>query len=191
MEGIFFSRASRITFPLLGLGIFFVATNTLGTTMSTRRTSMATLRNATRPNLHFLVTTCLEAGSRDYLRQFQYERGIGSLFRQIKKLELSHFTVTLVDCGPSRPTFLDRFKQVDVIYTNTNAKPDIEKGVREIWAVKSVIRQKRLRTFDLVVKMTGRYYFAETSPFMEQLARLDRRVGHAAAVPPVGLLLEC
>ena len=105
----------------------------------------------------------------------QYERGLANLKRQISmvNLPLPHEIVVVENNGP-RKTFLDDVDGLFVVYTNNN-KLDQEKGLKELDDVLAVIRKREIHSADLVVKMTGRYFFDDeaTAPFMTSLEGLD------------------
>jgi|TARA_B110000879_G_scaffold211879_1_gene305973 hypothetical protein len=122
--------------------------------------------------IYFVVTTCVEVQPVS-VRKEQYAIGISSLQHQIRKLNITDYIITLVDCGHERSTFLDKIKNVRLYYADTQ-RLRLEKGVKEIKSIKKAIKHLGMSDDNLIVKMTGRYRFAENSPFMNILATIDR-----------------
>ena len=156
-------RASSIKHDLL-LGeaaptkIFFIVTASIDPESQTTDTAMAIRREDN-------VETRIR----------QYERGLANLKKQISMVDLPlpHEIVVVENNGP-RKTFLDDVDGISVVYT-TNNKLDEEKGLKELDDVLAVIQKREIRGADLVVKMTGRYYFDDeaTAPFMTLLEGMD------------------
>ena len=127
------------------------------------------------PESHPMATTKIRREDNVETRIRQYERGLANLKRQISMVDLPlpHEIVVVENNGP-RKTFLDDVDGIFVVYTNNN-KLDQEKGLKELDDVLAVIRKREIHSADLVVKMTGRYFFDDeaTAPFMTSLEGLD------------------
>eukprot|EP00563_Minutocellus_polymorphus_P020234 CAMPEP_0197715508 /NCGR_PEP_ID=MMETSP1434-20131217/654_1 /TAXON_ID=265543 /ORGANISM="Minutocellus polymorphus, Strain CCMP3303" /LENGTH=310 /DNA_ID=CAMNT_0043299629 /DNA_START=139 /DNA_END=1071 /DNA_ORIENTATION=- len=107
----------------------------------------------------------------------QYKRGISNLHAQVamSALPLPH-EIVVVENNGARRTFLDDVGGISVVYTDNN-RMEQEKGLKELDDVLSVIGKLDISDADLIVKMTGRYFFddREQAPFMSMLQDMDVR----------------
>lgn len=132
------------------------------------------------PRIFFVITTSIKVseGERDAsARQEQYERGIRSLLNVTKSGRvLLEGKVVIVENNGRRSTYLDNYKEDgvnEVLYTDHNSLL-VEKGVKEWLDVLATIRHMKMQSTDLVVKLTGRYYFdSNEAPFLKAIYDLD------------------
>jgi len=114
----------------------------------------------------FVVTTCIVDGNPQ--RDAQYRRCIARICEVARELGA---VVVIVEGNGMRPTLLTEFTdRATIIYTNNNATVGVNKGYIELLDVWSALAALHIDPQDVVVKVTGRYFIEEESPFIELLS---------------------
>ena len=125
--------------------------------------------NIMTSNIYCIITTSLIQDN-STIRKQEYIKGILSL---INKCSNSNIKVIIVENNNLISSFLDDFN-VDVNYTDTNNMPTTNYGIKEIHDVLKCIEKYNIKDDDYVIKMTGRYYLSDTSPFFDEICKLDK-----------------
>lgn len=121
------------------------------------------------PNIYCIITTSLIKENSE-TREMQYLRGITSL---IEKCKNTNIKIIIVENNGLTSSFLDNFG-VDVNYTHTNTMPTTNYGIKEAYDVLNCIEKYNIGDDDYVIKMTGRYYLSDNSPFFDEICKLDK-----------------
>lgn len=119
------------------------------------------------PRIFCIVTTSL-ISENSHIREQQYIRGISSL---IEKCKDTNIKIIIVENNEMNSSFLDNFN-VDVNYTNTNSIATTNYGIKELYDVLKCIEKYNISDDDYIIKMTGRYYLSDTSPFFDEIYKL-------------------
>ena len=120
-------------------------------------------------NIYCIITTSLIKEGYE-IREQQYLKGIQML---IDKCNNTNIKIIIVENNGLSSSFLDNFG-VDVNYTDTNTIPTTNYGIKEIYDVLNCIEKYNIKDDDYVIKMTGRYYLSENSPFFDEISKLDK-----------------
>ena len=113
--------------------------------------------------IYFIITCSLI--EKDYeIRKQQYMNGITALLNLVK----IPCKFIIVENNGKRETFLDNFG-LDILYTNNNAIPTNNKGIKELKDVWDCIENFNIEDKDFIVKITGRYILQENSNFISVL----------------------
>jgi len=113
--------------------------------------------------IYFIITCSLV--EKDYeIRKQQYINGISALLKIVK----IPCKIIIVENNGKRETFLDKFG-LDILYTNNNAIPTNNKGIKELKDVWDCVQNFNIQDEDLIVKITGRYILQENSNFISTL----------------------
>ena len=114
--------------------------------------------------IYIIITTCL-INIDENKRKEQYIRGINSL---IEKVSGKNCKIVIVENNGKRETFLDDFN-LPVLYTDNNKIVTKNIGIKELKDIHDCIKHFDIQDDDLIVKMTGRYYFNKDSEFIDVL----------------------
>jgi hypothetical protein len=115
----------------------------------------------------FVITTCVVDGNPQ--RDAQYRRCISRTCEVASALGAA---VAIVEGNGARSTLLTEFAdRASIVYTNNNAISGVNKGYIELLDVRSAIAELHTDPQVVVVKVTGRYFIEEGSPFIELLSR--------------------
>ena len=120
-------------------------------------------------NIYCIVTASLISENSE-IRKLQYIRGIASV---INKCNHTNIKIIIVENNGLTESFLDMF-DVDVNYTNTNTITTTNYGIKELYDVVDCIEKYKIKDDDYVIKVTGRYFLSEDSPFFEEVCKLDK-----------------
>lgn len=129
--------------------------------------------------LYFIVSTCILPNNVDFaIRKQQYAIGIITLLKQIQSFNIMcRCRVIIVENNGQRNTFLDDVIKPyvafsSVYYTNNNALPTTNKGVKELKDVFDCMNEYKINDDDFIVKITGRYILNDDSEFMLRVKEL-------------------
>ena len=111
---------------------------------------------------YVIITTCLLNDNFEE-RKEEYTLGINSV---INKCKDKNYKLIIVENNGKRETFLDTFN-IPVLYTNNNNLQTNNKGVKELYDILSCIKNFNISDNDFIIKMTGRYYLDDESPFFD------------------------
>ncbi len=154
----------------------------------------------TSARLVFIVTTVLSEyievvpGTRKKLeqdvRQAQYRRCITQMITVTRGLNA---TIIIVEGNGKRKTMLEEFG-LSVFYTSNNLMETINKGKKELQEILDCIAHYGIMDSDFVVKVTGRYFVHEDSPFIKMLSNpnfdLDALIKFGSFHKPVDFQME-
>lgn len=113
--------------------------------------------------IYIIITTALVQNNFE-IRKQHYINGINSLLKKNKG-----YKIIIVEGNGERRTFLDDFG-VDVVYTSNNInRPFNNTGHMEMKDIHDVISKYNIQDDDFIVKLTGRYFIDEISPFFDAL----------------------
>lgn len=127
------------------------------------------------PKIYCIVTTSL-IQEKYFIREQQYRRGISTLLATCAGTNIQ---IILVENNGLTSSFLDNFG-LDVFYTNNNNKYDTTNyGIKEAHDVVDCIEHYGIGDDDYVIKMTGRYFLSDYSPFFDEVFNLETTDYHA------------
>jgi len=116
----------------------------------------------TNNETYVIITTCLLKDKFEE-RKEEYTRGINRIMQRCKD---KNYKLIIVENNGKRETFLDTFN-IPVVYTNNNSLNTDNKGVKELYDVLECINHFNIQDNDFIIKMTGRYYIDNNSPFFD------------------------
>jgi hypothetical protein len=104
-------------------------------------------------------------------RYQQYQKGIQQAIRLFQ--DIPHVKLLIVENTGKTKSFLDDFG-IPVLYTNTNQ--DIitpNKGIKELTDVFKAIEHYQMKDDDFLIKLTGRYFLHDNSPFVDRIRQFS------------------
>lgn len=139
------------------------------------------------PTIYFLLTAALNKSPK---RCRQYARSIQILLNETKHmLTQKSYKIVYVEGNGRRKTCLENDWGVEVLYTNNSrVKTGGNYGTNELLDVTDAISYFDMKDTDFLVKMTGRYYLDQNSPFLFTLNEMDLQ--ETRAIVKFGSFLE-
>jgi len=119
--------------------------------------------------LYIIITICLIDEFYE-IRKQQYIRGINSVIDVCKNN--ANYKIILVENNGARDTFLNTF-DLPILYTRNNKINTGNKGIKELQDVLDCIKYFNIDDNDFIVKITGRYYLDNDSPFFNVVNNLQ------------------
>ena len=121
------------------------------------------------PKIYCIVTTSL-IQEKYTIREQQYRHAISRLLVKCKDINIK---IILVENNNLTSSFLDEFG-LDVFYTKNNIAYDTTNyGIKEAHDVLDCIKHYGIDDDDYVIKMTGRYFLSDHSPFFDEIFKLE------------------
>jgi hypothetical protein len=119
--------------------------------------------------IYWLVTTSLVENQFEE-RKKQYIYAITKLVEICKNTTIK---IIIIENNGKRETFLDMFKDYCTIFYTNNNLLDTHYGVKELQDILDCIEYFNINDEDYIVKITGRYYLADDSPFFNELLQIN------------------
>lgn len=143
--------------------------------------------------IYVVVTACLfdVKTEENTIRMNEYVTCLVQIKKQVEKLSRSGQDVHLIVVENNHHTssFFDEYG-VDVVYTDNNSFRSY-KGDNELADLHTVISMYHMNDNDFLVKITGRYFWMDHSPFFDHLTHLTddidcivRYGGYGTPAPP-------
>lgn len=104
-----------------------------------------------------------------YLYELRKQQYIKCITQTIKLFKPLGYKIVILENNGNTQSFLDEFGQ-DVLYTNTNhTSPITNIGYKELTDLRIFLDKYNVQDTDFIVKVTGRYFITDNSPFIETL----------------------
>lgn len=117
--------------------------------------------------MYWLITTSLIEENKEE-REAQYRRAITDVIRRLAGIPIK---IIIIENTGRSESFLDTLG-AEVFYTKNNSIPTKNYGIKEICDIIECMNAYRIQDNDHVVKMTGRYFLSDNSPFIDEIIRL-------------------
>lgn len=117
--------------------------------------------------MYWLITTSLIEENKE-IREAQYTRAITYVIRRLAEFPIK---IIIIENTGRSESFLDTLG-AEVFYTKNNSIPTKNYGIKEIRDIIECMDAYNIQDEDYVVKMTGRYFLSDSSPFINEIIRL-------------------
>lgn len=119
--------------------------------------------------MYWLITTSLIEENKE-IREAQYTRAITDVIRRLAGIPIK---IIIIENTGRSESFLDTLG-AEVFYTKNNSIPTNNYGIKEIRDIIDCMDAYKIQGEDHVVKMTGRYFLSESSPFIDEISKLGQ-----------------